>query len=63
MQKKRIGFLAACLQFFGLLPGQGNIQFAQECRKLSHADRLELASLLRAEGIDCDDPAPVAEAA
>ncbi len=55
---QKIGFLAACLKFFGLLPGQGNIQFAQECKRLSPEDKLELAQLLRADGIDCEDPAP-----
>lgn len=37
------------LQFFGRLPGQTAVQFGDECRELSEAEKLELAQLAAAE--------------
>lgn len=38
----QISFMAACKQFFGLLPGQTSLEFGQEVKKLTQEDRDEM---------------------
>lgn len=49
-------FVAACKIFFGFKDGQTISDFGRELKELSHAEKLEIAQGLRAEGIDCEDP-------
>lgn len=49
-------FTAACRSFFGFLPGQNLRQFAEELKKLSHEDKMDIAQGLRDAGVECDDP-------
>ena len=35
-------FMTAAREFFGVLPGQTNLQFGQEVKKLTEQDRAEL---------------------
>lgn len=51
-------FIAAAKNFFGFLPEQKLGEFKAEIDALTHEDKLELAAGMRANGIDCDDPAP-----
>lgn len=41
---KEVSFLIACREFFGLKPGQSNIEFAREVRGLDEKDKAEIAS-------------------
>lgn len=43
-----ISFATACKKFFGLREGQSLLQFAQEVRGLTPADRAEMAPMLGA---------------
>lgn len=43
IQQKPKGQLTVIREYFGALPGQSLMEFAQECKKLSAADKLELA--------------------
>lgn len=49
---KQMSFVAACRQFFGLLPHQTLMEFANELRLLKPEDRAELIKLFREVGID-----------
>ena len=49
---KQMTFVAACGQFFGLLPGQTLMEFALELKKLAPVDKEELIKLFVTVGID-----------
>lgn len=51
-------FMAAAKEYFGYKDGQGLKEFAAEVKQLSHESKMELAALLRAAGLDCNDPLP-----
>lgn len=53
-------FVQGMREFYGFREGQGLSDFAKEIKALTHDDKMELASGLRAIGQDCDDPAPQA---
>ena len=42
IMKETISFISACVRFFDVLPGQSKIQFGQEIKKLTPADREEM---------------------
>lgn len=46
---EKVSFMAACKNYFGLLPGQTNLDFGKEVKQLSQADRDELKPLLEKE--------------
>ena len=48
IKKETISFISACVRFFGVLPGQSKIQFGQEIKKLTPADREEMKPELEA---------------
>ena len=56
-------FIVACKDFFGLLPGQTAMQFAQEIKPLTYEERMQLWRDMQAGGIECQQPAPPAAAA
>lgn len=47
---KIMTFVAAVKDYFGLKPGQNNIDFLKEVRALDEKDRLEFASELQTHG-------------
>jgi hypothetical protein len=52
----QISFVKAMKDYFGLLPGPTILQFGAELRPLSHREKLDFASGLRALGIPCAEP-------
>ena len=50
MEVKQKTFLMACLDFFGCLPNQSKMEFSQELKKLTEADRAEISAGLEANG-------------
>lgn len=46
MEVKPTGFIVACKEYFGFLPGQTLLQFKDEVSQLTPADRTEMAPLL-----------------
>lgn len=50
METKSMTFIAACKDFFGLLPGQTLSQFLAETKALTEKDRAELSAMLAANG-------------
>jgi hypothetical protein len=49
--------IAILKEFFGLLPGQTNMEFLQEVKALSTAERAELVTLAAKElGVEVDAP-------
>ena len=49
---KKLGFAAACLQFFGKKDKQSNMEFMQELRSLTNEDREYLTREFRTVGIE-----------
>lgn len=49
MEKKSMAFVVACKKYFGQQPGQSLTEFQAEVRKLTPADKAELAPLLAKE--------------
>jgi hypothetical protein len=49
-------FIAACIAFFGLLPGQNKLAFGREMQALNDDDRTEIWNGLKQNGIVCDAP-------
>ena len=48
---KEIGLLGACIEFFGLKPGQSKMDFMRdEFKNLTDADRTEIAAGLEKNG-------------
>jgi hypothetical protein len=52
MVAEETAFLANCLVFFGLLPGESEPQFKQEVWALTDKDQDELGPLLEAELVE-----------
>lgn len=51
MDKTKSGsFIAACKDYFGLLPDESSMQFAQEVKQLTDIDRAEIKEGLCKEG-------------
>lgn len=48
--QKEMGFIAACKDFFGFLPGQTLMTFREEISKLTDTDRKELRIGLEQNG-------------
>jgi|GEM_PF-5093343 len=49
MAENEMGFMVACLHFFGKKSGQTSMAFGEEVKALNDADRKELAPLLSKE--------------
>lgn len=47
---KEMGFISACKEFFGMLPGQTLLQFREEIAKLTSSDRAEISAGLEQNG-------------
>ena len=52
MDTNPVTFVAACKNFFGMLPGQTLQEFAKELKALTPDDKAELIVLFRSVGID-----------
>ncbi len=50
MSGKQMTFMQACKDYFGLHVGQTSMQFAQEIKQLSEADRAEIKTGLEQNG-------------
>lgn len=48
----KLGFMGACKEFFGFLPGQSLKEFRDEMAKLTEQDRRELSKMLIERGIE-----------
>lgn len=46
---RTISFMSACMEFFGVREGQTKLQFGQEVKALTEADRAELKPGLEKE--------------
>lgn len=51
-QPKKLTFLQACKDFFGLRDGQTAMQFAQEIKALTETDRSEIRAGLEQNGYE-----------
>jgi hypothetical protein len=49
---KKMTFMAACKDYFGLHPGQTGLQFGQEIKALTEQDRKELREGLEKNGYE-----------
>lgn len=49
---KEVGFVAACKEFFGFLPGQTLMTFRDEVQKLTPKDREEIRAGLIQNGMN-----------
>lgn len=49
---KKLTFMAACRDYFGLMPGQTAMDFGKELKQLSDADRAEIKAGLEANGYE-----------
>jgi hypothetical protein len=49
-------FIAACIAFFELLPGQNKLAFGREMQALTDNDRAEIWNGLKQNGITCERP-------
>jgi hypothetical protein len=49
---KQMTFMMACREFFGLHAGQTNMQFAQEIKALTDADKAEITAGLVQNGYE-----------
>jgi hypothetical protein len=52
MEAKKMTFMQACKDFFGLHPNQTTMQFAQEIKALTEDDRKEIRAGLEANGYE-----------
>lgn len=50
MAQKEMGFIAACKEFFGQLPGQTLVDFRNEVAKLTPEDKAEIRTGLIQNG-------------
>lgn len=57
MELKKMTFMAACKDFFGLHPGQTGLQFGQEIKALTADDRAEITKGLEHSGYQIINPA------
>ena len=54
MTTETVSFMSACKTFFGLMPGQGAMDFGRELLALTNPDRAEIAAGLAANGYNID---------
>ncbi len=47
-------FMSACIDFFGVLPGKGKLDFGREIKALTPEDRVEIAAGLEKNGMQID---------
>lgn len=52
MNAKKLTFLQACKDFFGLHDGQSPMQFAKEVKELTEADKAEIKTGLEQNGYE-----------
>lgn len=52
MEPKKMTFMAACKDFFGLHQGQTSLQFGQEIKALTAEDRAEIRAGLEQNGYE-----------
>lgn len=52
MEMKKLTFMAACKDYFGLKPGQTSLEFGKEIKELSQADREEIKAGLESQGYE-----------
>lgn len=52
METKKLTFMGACKDFFGLKPGQTALQFGQEIKALTDADKAEIKDGLEKNGYE-----------
>jgi hypothetical protein len=55
-EEKKKGFLIACKEYFGFLPGQKLSEFAAEMREVAPAFRKEIFAYFQKSGIVCEEP-------
>ncbi len=55
-EEKKKGFLTACKDYFGFLPGQNLKGFADEMRALSNEFKAEIFAYFQKAGLVCDPP-------
>jgi hypothetical protein len=52
MEPKKLTFMAACREFFGLKEGQTAMEFGKELKQLTDADRAEIKAGLEKLGYE-----------
>lgn len=52
METKRMTFMAACKDYFGLRPGQTALDFGKEIKLLTDADKAEIRAGLEKNGYE-----------
>lgn len=52
METKKLTFMQACRDYFGLLPGQTSLDFGKEVKALNDKDREEIAKGLEKQGYE-----------
>lgn len=52
METKKMTFMQACRDYFGLLPGQSAMDLGREVKALSEADRKEISEGLMKQGYE-----------
>jgi hypothetical protein len=57
MEMKKLTFMAACRDFFGLKTGQSAMDFGRELKELTEGDRAEIKAGLEANGYEIMAPA------
>jgi hypothetical protein len=60
---KRMSFVAACKDFFGIKPGQSSVEFMKEIKELSPKDRTDLIAMFPSVGYEIEGAALEAKAA
>lgn len=59
MEIKKLTFMAACRDFFGLKEGQSAMDFGKELKELNDADRAEIKAGLEKIGYEIVAASPV----
>ena len=59
MEPKKLTFMQACRDYFGLLPGQTSLDFGKEVKALNDADRAEIQAGLEKQGYEIIGPLTV----
>lgn len=52
METKKMTFMQACRDYFGLLPGQSSMDFGREVKALNDTDRKEIIEGLVKQGYE-----------
>lgn len=55
----KMSFMAACVDFFGLKPGQSKVEFGREVKQLNEKDREEITEGLAAFGYEIEKTASI----